>query len=219
MPRLFLNTTVVETGDRAVVSHPRVGDALAHGLDVESTFGAFSLAQSVHLSARFTYVSPAGLMHDTKNAPWGHLVDGGYFDNSGAVTALDVLGATGAATKPIIIVIRFGKSPSAAPCEDGGPGVLAWAADVVAPVDAVLNARVARGEEAIAALRRQYPDTVTLQLDNPDGESLPLGWMLSAATRGLMDQELDKPGLRCRLAQIKQAVDRGASVVHQPCPL
>jgi hypothetical protein len=45
------------------------------------------LSTAAHMSARFTYVSPAG-----RFAPDGtHVVDGGYFENSGATTALDIL--------------------------------------------------------------------------------------------------------------------------------
>jgi hypothetical protein len=44
------------------------------------------------LSARFTYVSPAALIdtHRCHAPAWIRLVDGGYFDNSGAVTAQEI---------------------------------------------------------------------------------------------------------------------------------
>jgi hypothetical protein len=44
------------------------------------------LSTAAHMSARFTYVSPAGRFPDGT-----HVVDGGYFENSGATTALEIL--------------------------------------------------------------------------------------------------------------------------------
>jgi hypothetical protein len=45
------------------------------------------LSTAAHMSARFTYVSPAGRYRTDGS----HVVDGGYFENSGATTALDIL--------------------------------------------------------------------------------------------------------------------------------
>src|ERR1051325_10644881 len=45
------------------------------------------LSTAAHMSARFTYVSPAGRFDPDGT----HVVDGGYFENSGAATALDIL--------------------------------------------------------------------------------------------------------------------------------
>ena len=49
------------------------------------------LSTAVHMSARFTYVSPPG----TVNSPMGtrRVVDGGYFENSGALSAAQIIDA------------------------------------------------------------------------------------------------------------------------------
>lgn len=85
LPRLFLNATPVESGKRVVLSYPApdgcrdTHDGLA--------FASFTLAQAAHASARFPYISPADTLPGT--IPSGlHLVDGGYFENSGAETAM-----------------------------------------------------------------------------------------------------------------------------------
>ena len=90
LPYLFLNSTWVENGERAIAgrvridpaSFPAAGDQLAQiGRDL-------LLSTAAHNSARFTYVNAIG---SAKGA--GHLADGGYFDNSGGHTTDDILRA------------------------------------------------------------------------------------------------------------------------------
>ena len=46
---------------------------------------------AAHNSARFTYVSPAGkLVSSRKGQNRGYVIDGGYFENYGALTALEL---------------------------------------------------------------------------------------------------------------------------------
>ena len=47
------------------------------------------LATAAHMSARFTYVSPAGSV--CNNDETYHVVDGGYFENSGGLTATEII--------------------------------------------------------------------------------------------------------------------------------
>ncbi len=93
LPNLFLNATVVETGQRLIASNvPIRNDAGARFLDAFDAANHlpegrdFTLSSAVHLSARFTYFSPAGRISNDKR-----IVDGGYFENSGTVTAVEIL--------------------------------------------------------------------------------------------------------------------------------
>ena len=47
------------------------------------------LATAAHMGARFTYVSPAGSV--CNNSETYHVADGGYFENSGALTATEII--------------------------------------------------------------------------------------------------------------------------------
>lgn len=105
LPLLFFNSTSVEEGKRAIASpvfsrHEDTYDLLASDL----VTGDIKLSTTVHNSARFSYVSPAGTVHkidaevmapDTEKSKaitrWGRVVDGGYFENSGAATAREIL--------------------------------------------------------------------------------------------------------------------------------
>lgn len=85
VPLMVLNGTIVESGTRITVSHLRHPDSFRG--DVEHAFdhrdAPIRMSTAALMSARFTYVSPAGTY-----APGTHVVDGGYFENSGATTAL-----------------------------------------------------------------------------------------------------------------------------------
>jgi hypothetical protein len=100
-PAIIFNSTVVETGERFTFSTARFGDKdLAEGQTDFTKSCAdidISIPTAVRLSATFPVVSPAARPALTKNAtskeriesdrriPKLHLVDGGYFDNSGLV--------------------------------------------------------------------------------------------------------------------------------------
>jgi hypothetical protein len=92
LPSLFLNTTRVADGKKAVQSNLRFAPNDAYDLYAADLLtGELTLAGAVHNSARFTYVSPAGQVwrwHEArrKAVPWGYVVDGGYFENSGSAT-------------------------------------------------------------------------------------------------------------------------------------
>jgi predicted acylesterase/phospholipase RssA len=100
-PIMWLNSTVVETGQRAAVSNTSIYSVFPNALDLladdpndSRALDSLTVAEAVHLSARFPYVSPPASI-ETAVAPkedpmkrerrlWGHLVDGGYLDNSAA---------------------------------------------------------------------------------------------------------------------------------------
>jgi len=83
--------------------------------------GNLSLAGAVHNSARFSYLSPAGLIwHLDENTqkkaiPWGYVVDGGYFENSGAGTLAPLI-RTITRSDPVnakrLVLIIFSNDPS-----------------------------------------------------------------------------------------------------------
>lgn len=109
LPALLLNTVRLEDGQRFVqaplrTAMPGVLDLLDPRLDT----ARLSLAQAVHNSARFPYVSPAAVLLPAPAAPagasgagsasdrgrqprLGRLGDGGYHEASGAATLSDLL--------------------------------------------------------------------------------------------------------------------------------
>jgi hypothetical protein len=156
LPSLLLNTTVVETGERAIVSNLKV-DGLPQVIDLldpRYQLTDIRTSAAAGASARFTYVSPAGTV-DIADGEHIRLVDGGYFENSGAASMTDLLAAlhdSGASIKPILMLIR--NDPTAPNlCRRDGGGAQPTGGDrfnstvseVTAPIEALLETRSARG--------------------------------------------------------------------------
>lgn len=91
-PALLFNSTHQETGKRYITSHLKITrDVFFDAFDGHHVLKRdVSLTTAVLNSARFTYVSPAGLLQDPAGKKIGHILDGGYFENSGAVTTSEL---------------------------------------------------------------------------------------------------------------------------------
>ena len=193
VPLLFLNSTVVETGQRLIAAPVAIKERPSAKPSTATVHSAPKYrSAAVHDSARFTYVSPAGTVrsqHDAGTA-WLSLVDGGYFENSGAVTAAEVVRNVRAAAEDlqvVPVVIHISNDP-----ETSAPSDLRdqrkWLNQAVAPVKALLNTRPARGFQAREDLSKQVAAHLYFRLCRFPGETraeerrqpLPLGWALSA---------------------------------------
>jgi predicted acylesterase/phospholipase RssA len=108
MPIIWFNSTVVETGLRAIASNiglawiaPTSSDLLRQDVADRRNLDRITVAEAVHLSARFPFVSPpATILTDVSVDPdpnhhekrlWGHLGDGGYLDNSAADNFIEIV--------------------------------------------------------------------------------------------------------------------------------
>lgn len=170
LPSLLFNTTVVGSGRRAVISNIALDgftdtlDLMADGFSTRNVL----LSSAAGASARFTYVSPAGSLEGIgeKDAQKIRVVDGGYFENSGAASAADLLNLiTSQPIYPILVLIR--NDPEAPPVCVGrsggtaigpgpaGPPAKHFLSEIASPIRALLNARTARGRLAeVAAAKR-----------------------------------------------------------------
>lgn len=87
VPNLFLNATSLTAGRRVVQSNIDFVPRQAYDIyDRQLDTARLALAGAVHNSARFAYVSPGGLVRTRDGRVWDYVVDGGYFENSGAAT-------------------------------------------------------------------------------------------------------------------------------------
>jgi hypothetical protein len=163
LPSLLLNATVVETGQRAVVSNLSLEDFsdTVDLLDPALATRGVRVSSAAGLSARFTYVSPAGTVARGAQGSL-RVVDGGYFENSGAASIADLLNLmrqSDRAYLPILVLIRNDpQAPAvcratAGALEDSRAGAAggrfnATVSDVLAPVQTLLHTRQARGRLA-----------------------------------------------------------------------
>jgi len=201
-PALLLNATHQGTGRRVITSHLQVEQRVF--LD---SFDAHALVKvdmpastAGHNSARFTYISPAGKLvpprpQDGGPRDFGFLLDGGYFENFGAITALQLLREARQAigrdkVRPIILQIssdpaisardRARMSRDASLCEakpgplpfeagDGGDWLSSYGNELTAPIAGVLASRIAHG--TLASQELAY--AVCRERQRPPGEVPP----------------------------------------------
>ncbi|WP_266158776.1 hypothetical protein [Dyella silvatica] len=186
MPALFLNSTTVAEG-RRFIQHPFRPTAMSAqpSPPLSAWTAAFDgsvwldprvpLSEVVLNSARFTYLSPAGTLESAATpAPTPaelQLVDGGYFENSGTTTLLEVMRqlrsiATQRGQSLRFIVLHISNDPdiadfvtqhdpahfqplysTACPAVLGSPKNI-LNDELTAPLKALLDTRSARGEYA-----------------------------------------------------------------------
>jgi len=206
VPALLLNGTHVETGKRVIASNL---DIAADAKVFRDVFDLYSLippgseirtSTAAHTSARFTYVSPAATLADGT-----HLVDGGYFENFGAVTAREVVKAAvdrfGGKIRPVAILISNdpGLGERDLPLSEAQPPRAVkrqtWAGEVLSPLRALLHTRDARGLLAASELRaiaeQSGGDYFQFRLCREPGQDDPaLGWVLSRESEDQMRKQL-----------------------------
>ncbi|MFL5343484.1 MAG: hypothetical protein ACJ8AT_01755 [Hyalangium sp.] len=199
VPSLLLNATLVESGGRFVTSDLVLGSDFPDVVQEESWSSShLRLSTAVHLSARFPYVSPGATL------PSGfHVVDGGYFENSGCATAEDLLIQVSAAAKkleeethhrfvPQLILITNGETADSVPSHLFN--------ELLLPVQTILSTRNGRVHYAQSSILREGgPAGRALScsrfgIEDPDtaeqrGVRLPLGWMLSRLAQEYMESE------------------------------
>jgi hypothetical protein len=216
-PVLLLNATWVETGKRIIASNLGVaaGKDYEDFVDIEDANAFFSprslpLSTAAHMSARFTYVSPAGTLV-RGGVPHGRVVDGGYFENSAATASLEILQTIGGLQKADparwgrvdVYVIHISNEPVDPKLTDaladapGNPKIAPhdFLNEALSPLLALLNTRDARGRYSRESLAWQVDDGHFLHFGLcRSSRNAPLGWVLSASTRVRMEQQLNAPG-------------------------
>ena len=157
------------------------------------------LSTGATMSARFPVISPHGNIRGKDGKIIDRVVDGGYFENFGASTALElarVLDAHG--LSPLIILIN-NEPTSTDRLENPTTPQATWFASVFSPLKALTGTREARGTHAAAELRNWIDDPdrfafITVERDarNPH-KALSMSWWLSKHVQKYLDDQL-KPG-------------------------
>jgi hypothetical protein len=204
IPSLFLNGTIVERGNRIIASNCVIDgndpqNQVPHG-DVPNSYDILNqigsdirLSTAAHNSARFTYVSPAGSILNPGLID--HVVDGGYFENSGGQTAADLLRRLQRLHPEVtfnLILIRYQEvkaDGSAVPL----PKATRFMNEVLSPLRALLNTRSARGTLAYAEAQALVPSANQFEFlltQQEHGIVMPLGWLLAQRTRNAIDLQV-----------------------------
>jgi hypothetical protein len=191
-PALLINCTDVISGERKVIA-PFAVDGELSNLPLRD----ISVSTAAVLSARFPWLTPPAwypVKDNTGKETAVELVDGGYFDNSGVMTALALVKKmqrvsqqAGRRVQIRLIVLTS---------EDFSPPTIA-PGDYLVPIQALLTARAAQAQAAItqaqSIIEGMKPDqngnsplTLRKLVLKGYGYPLPLGWMLAPITQYLI---------------------------------
>ncbi len=102
LPRLFINGTLAESGQKTIVSYPllrrdpvkakNAPDVLRDEIDVlEQIGGDVPVKTAASLCSRFPYLTSGGLINEPGSQKIGHVIDGGYRENTGLETVWQLL--------------------------------------------------------------------------------------------------------------------------------
>lgn len=251
-PALVLNSTWVETGFRAAFAPfplRNLGDGTLYSfykpptsemntergdfLDDDKTdllpdLSGTSVIQAAFVSARFPGLTPAWRI-EQGGKRW-NFVDGGYFDNSGATTALEIhrevakeIAAQGKQDQVKVYLVMLTDALADADAAAVGSGTAF--SDTVAPVTALLKVREQLANRAVTrAIKELEPNSTADERVGRTGDSkvlvvnlnqktfrLPLGWKISRLTNGILQLMLGQPDL-CNAAAQGSVVEEAREI-------
>jgi hypothetical protein len=209
VPALLLNTTEVGTGRRRVIapfSFNGAGDLQFFPLQNDSAKQQATyqlpLSTAAILSSRFPWVTPDGWVDSAlvggEVGAKSRIVDGGYFENSGVATAVDLIKEIynylreHDAEKRVAINLVILTSAGFSSSQTFSPG------ETFGPIQTMLNTRQSRAAIEIDRAKTDLRRLMTANISfNPIevrlrglGYPLPLGWRLSTTTRYLIEFQL-----------------------------
>jgi hypothetical protein len=211
LPRLLLNGTYEESGRRLLTTSFKV-DANTfldtHDFYYLNDYAALRASTAGLNSARFSYVSPGGTFGPVDGDNVGHVIDGGYFENYGANTLINLLDWLGKHPRqPLangLIIIAISNDSSiplkqyeidAAPAKAKPQNFLN---ELLAPILGLVNTRSSHAMLAFKQLE-QYSqqikngacvDMVHFYIQPDKGQEPPLGWILSDQAKVNMRRQI-----------------------------
>jgi len=194
-PALFINTVEAETGMPAVWSNTLLDSsfALASLRDLHNKFKvSIPYSTAINLGTRFPLISPAALL--TKGSLRLHYLDGGYFENKGQQTILEILQSIQLEhypkVKPYILQFNFSQDDSSSNQS------IHFANEMMEIINGIENTRYARVNlttESVKNFMRNSFDTqqiINLNLEI-SVKKLPMNWLLSKTAMNRIDAYTD----------------------------
>jgi hypothetical protein len=190
-----------------------------------------ALSAAVHNSARFPIVSPGGDVHFQNGDHWDALVDGGYFENSGAAALHEMLreierasGTDWPALRDRLLLVYISNDPAAEsisdPCAAASTGDHDGRApiaqeELLTPPIGLYSARSARADVARRALVNYVgacnlqPRAYTLAMNRTSLNSAQpaMSWYMTPESRRAMWRAVHESSVSTPLCALAQRVD------------
>lgn len=193
----FYNSTHAENGFTTLLSNAKVDKTVFNNKEDFFSIVGKDVPQStaISVSARFPFLTPPALVKDSKGDKWGHLVDGGYVDNMGANTIMELydhlrlLSADhGLNTKFFLVFVKNTKEEYSTP--------ITGMYELRAPLNAFSKVWVNSGSyvEGASKLKNlnENDEAAFITLDRRDDELIPLGWYLSKKSISNIEVQLEE---------------------------
>jgi hypothetical protein len=218
IPAMFLNSTGVQDGKRYIFSNVNCQQYLVDAHDMNVIIGDYMhrvpFSTAVFTSCRFPIITPSARVYRNpdrqviQNFPGNvitDLVDGGYFEFSGAATLIDILLGLNSdiSSDPELQSIHVKLDPQffilcvnnekEKVFQPNMPPV----GDYTQPIQALYTAMAARTPYSQAMAKKLVGDSAfnkraVIQINmNIDEDLVPLGWYLSNESRGMVDDYID----------------------------
>jgi|GEM_PF-3287814 len=212
LPLLLLNSTKIEKGNRVIISPVLLNNSICDAVDFNSQLNYLNrvrISTAVLMSARFPYITPAGRIKwdpdkfQFKSNIWGHVADGGYFENSGAATLFDILTLLDKFNKEEIknkkikfyVMIIRNEPIDKKKIEEDEPSM--WIYETKQPIETLLNTRSARSPYSIDTIKKYFQEKGendrVIELNMSIGyDKVPLGWYLSESAQHSVKKEIKR---------------------------
>ena len=211
MPLWFANGTDATTGNRVITTPIAAPEGRASpspwpfrgARDFHVLMGGdVPVSTAINNTARFPYLEPFGEMLSVGQKQAGSLVDGGYFENEGLQTALDLaewLAAQSTPDRPVVPIIVQATGDGEADvtrtevmtCDNASDGAFIpddknSALQILAPLIGLYHVRGGHSAVLLRQAHDQFcgarPRFVHFYLPSDGGRPIPLNWVLSNAT-------------------------------------
>lgn len=137
-PAVIFNGTAAENGERFLIDSARTSGQGTIRFPEDYPGWDMPVATAARLSASFTYVSPIARPSNGPNPYRVHVADGGYYDNSGILSAIEWLreAAPSLHNTKILFVVIDAEPKAPAPGKEWS-----WQRQIIAPVETLVNVR------------------------------------------------------------------------------
>jgi hypothetical protein len=174
-PATVFGVTSVETGEQGLLATYRARTRNPDGPDFVTHQRDVWILTAARVAASFPYVSPPA-RPDTDSASAYHFSDGGFWDNSGLVAALQWIEDAGPELGPVMLI----EVRSSARSDRKPPETTPWTLEAFGPLRTLVQVRydgdAVRTEEALQAFLRTHPvERVVFELNDT---RVPFTWNL-----------------------------------------
>ena len=197
-PAVFINTTEVESGFQCWLTNVKPDDSMFFA-DRRDLFGykingRINYSTMTNFSTRFPLFSPGAALIENDSKKY-HYADGGYVENTGAATMLEIIKVLkpqldSYRIKPFVLLLRYSNDST------GSTANINFANEFSEILFGIYNTRSGRGRIAVEELKRYIHSNFPLPANviefslSKSGSEVPMNWVLSKKSLNLIKEDI-----------------------------